>query len=427
MRCILWTALLFLPALVLVNTPSTLLRAEDDQLSKKDAVELVNSYFLDEKADREVILEKLSGASGELLGKEKDVKFWTKTAFDALREQTIRKYEKLYPDFRRKGFNGTLTCAHPEHKGQYWLVGNPTARNTGVIFTLHGGGEKSANDSAWPGMRGQYTTPRCVSICPRVLTDGGEGWNTPDCLVYLETIVRDLCALYDVDTNRIYCTGYSLGGAGTFYYGTVYADRFAAIAPNANGDTLTCSYENLYHTPMQIHIGDQDTIGDRIGRCRTVRDKMEKLREAYPDGYVLNYIEHAGAGHGVPTEDVPKWLNQYTRDPNPKKIIWKPLDDRVDKTTFYWVESPYPAMCRLELEREGNTVTVKQNEMGDVTLYFNDDTIDFDQPVRVVQGDKELAAAPLVRDLGVLVKTVDLHADPHRVYTAKLTFKRADD
>ena len=41
--------------------------------------------------------------------------------------------------------------------------------------------------------------------------------------------------LFNVDTNRIYLTGHSMGGFGTWHFGPQYAHLWAAISPMAGG------------------------------------------------------------------------------------------------------------------------------------------------------------------------------------------------
>ena len=48
-------------------------------------------------------------------------------------------------------------------------------------------------------------------------------------------LLDELISKYRVDTNRIYLTGLSMGGFGTWSLGTRHPERFAAIAPICGG------------------------------------------------------------------------------------------------------------------------------------------------------------------------------------------------
>ncbi len=51
-------------------------------------------------------------------------------------------------------------------------------------------------------------------------------------------LLDDIIANYAVDTNRVYLTGLSMGGYGTWDLGMTYPERFAAIVPVCGGGEL---------------------------------------------------------------------------------------------------------------------------------------------------------------------------------------------
>jgi predicted peptidase len=59
----------------------------------------------------------------------------------------------------------------------------------------------------------------------------GETWSNEVLLGLLD----DVMARHRVDTNRVYLTGLSMGGYGTWSLGTAHPERFAAIAPICGG------------------------------------------------------------------------------------------------------------------------------------------------------------------------------------------------
>ena len=56
-----------------------------------------------------------------------------------------------------------------------------------------------------------------------------EEWGRLDALEVLD-IVKER---YNIDENRIYLTGHSMGGHGVWHIGSLFPDRFAAIGPSA--------------------------------------------------------------------------------------------------------------------------------------------------------------------------------------------------
>src|SRR5262245_6136123 len=79
-------------------------------------------------------------------------------------------------------------------------------------------------EAAMKTLKGQFiiVSPQCPA---------GQRWENDALLALLDLIV----AKYRVDTNRVYLTGLSMGGYGTWSLGTRYPERFAAIAPICGG------------------------------------------------------------------------------------------------------------------------------------------------------------------------------------------------
>ncbi len=72
-------------------------------------------------------------------------------------------------------------------------------------------------------------------------------------------------ANYAVDSNRIYLTGLSMGGFGTWRLALRYPERFAAIVPIAGGyitesDAIPENICDLKDVPIWAFHGAQDTV-----------------------------------------------------------------------------------------------------------------------------------------------------------------------
>lgn len=79
-----------------------------------------------------------------------------------------------------------------------------------------------------------------------------------DSLDLLINLLDDITAQYKVDKDRIYLTGLSMGGFGTWALASRYPDRFAAIAPICGGALQTNAYA-LTDMPVWIFHGARDT------------------------------------------------------------------------------------------------------------------------------------------------------------------------
>ncbi len=92
--------------------------------------------------------------------------------------------------------------------------------------------------------------------CPKHLRWSTENW--------FENFYSDLIQKYRIDTNRVYLTGASLGGSGTWYLATKYPDKFTAIAPMSgftrHMDYISDNVENLKNIPIWAFHGESDNV-----------------------------------------------------------------------------------------------------------------------------------------------------------------------
>jgi predicted peptidase len=102
-----------------------------------------------------------------------------------------------------------------------------------LILFLHGAGERGAN--VW--MVAKHGPPEIVQVTnlPFIvvspLCPPGQQWNEDVLMALLDNVEKQ----YRVDTHRVYLTGLSMGGFGTWELGLRHPDRFAAIAPVCGG------------------------------------------------------------------------------------------------------------------------------------------------------------------------------------------------
>lgn len=98
--------------------------------------------------------------------------------------------------------------------------------------------------------------------------------------------VRSAC---NVDANRIYATGHSMGGFGSWSIAISRPDLFAALAPVAGGGNPS-DMAKIRHTPQIIVHGDNDRTVN-VSSSRNMVEAAKKL------GVDLKYIEVARGGH----------------------------------------------------------------------------------------------------------------------------------
>jgi len=103
-------------------------------------------------------------------------------------------------------------------------------------------------------------------------------------------VLAEVRRAYNIDTDRIYLTGHSMGGFGTWSVAMDHPDVFAALAPISGGGN-PLSMSKIAHIPELIVHGDNDPTVP-VERSRVMVAMGRKL------GAEIKYIEVPGGDHG---------------------------------------------------------------------------------------------------------------------------------
>lgn len=147
-----------------------------------------------------------------------------------------------------------------------------------VIFFLHGSGEKGDGKAEINKVK-MHGPPKVVEkrkdfpfivISPQCPADQ-RGWR-PDVLAGL---LDDVMASHKAaDADRVYLTGLSMGGFGTWSLAARHPDKFAAIAPVCGGGDPAAA-DKLKGLPTWVFHGEQDKTVP-IDRSQAMVDAMKK-------------------------------------------------------------------------------------------------------------------------------------------------------
>jgi predicted peptidase len=176
-----------------------------------------------------------------------------------------------------------------------------------VIF-FHGAGERGDNNTAQlvHGMnnfasaeiREKYPAFVVAPQCPN-----NQKWADVDWSADKHTLTKEpsksmklslelLDALqkeFSIDSSRLYVTGLSMGGYGTWDVIHRHPDLFAAAAPICGGGD-PAGAKAMAKLPIWVFHGDQDTAV----KVKRSREMVEALKAAGSD---VKYTEYAGVGH----------------------------------------------------------------------------------------------------------------------------------
>jgi hypothetical protein len=166
---------------------------------------------------------------------------------------------------------------------------------TGLVVGLHGGGPGGTDPTLVTGS-GEQAMPfyedvaeerGVIVVCPTALA---AGWENPKNEPLMDALLDEIRTLYDVDENRIWLTGHSMGGFGTWDWGPKRAEVWAAFAPCAgSGSGQTAGL------PVYIYHGTDDHIVGVDGDRRSAKSLLDDKKK--PD---FVYTEIDNVGHGFP-------------------------------------------------------------------------------------------------------------------------------
>jgi len=269
------------------------------------------------------------------------------------------------------------------------------ARHSALMLALHG---YQQNIQKWDNLMGDVRKSALDSLnIIRVAVYGRrnhfyQGAAEEDVL----TVMKLIQSTYSIDSNRVYLTGSSMGGFGTWIIGLTHPDLFAALSPACPpsvffGTRLLGSLSpheyivNAQHLPARIYHGAADSTVN----VSNSRQMVSRLKEMNYD-YVYN--EYPGVGHDVwnqaeaDSSRLP-WLMKYTRNGYPTNIDYKSFYLRYGKA--YWLQitgkNEWNTFSDIHGEVvEGNEVRIHTGNVSSFFIDLKHPGLNHDKPVRLV-------------------------------------------
>jgi len=311
-----------------------------------------------------------------------------------------------------------------------WLsfTNAPATNGRSLFISMHGGGgaPTSVNDSQWRNqvrLGNSYKPGEGIYVAPRAPTDAWNLWHQAHIDQFFDRLIENFVVLENVNPNRVYILGYSAGGDGVYQLGPRMADRWAAASMMA-GHPNEASPLGLRNVPFAIQVGGNDSAYKRNTVAAEWGRKLDDLQKTDPTGYRHFTEIHAGKPHWMGLEDkkaIP-WMEQFTRDSLPAKIVWR--QDDVTHTRFYWLARPKDEVKRgqqIIAERAGQTITLSSTNAQTVTVLLNDRMMNLDREVITRADNKELVSKRAPRTIATIARTLTERGDTGLTFSAEIT------
>ncbi len=181
-----------------------------------------------------------------------------------------------------------------------------------LVMFLHGVGERGNDLSkvkahGLPKLAESRDFPFIIVSpqCP-----GDFWWNNPVQVAALNGLLDEIMETYPVDRDRVYLTGLSMGGFGTWALAAAHPEKFAAIAPICGGGN-PADAKVLSKLPIWVFHGDSDTTVP-ISKSQEMVDAIKK------EGGDIKFTVYPGVGHDSWTQtynnsELYEWLLKYRR------------------------------------------------------------------------------------------------------------------
>ncbi|MBL8064443.1 MAG: prolyl oligopeptidase family serine peptidase [Chthonomonadaceae bacterium] len=185
---------------------------------------------------------------------------------------------------------------------QYYAVqpaSQPGAR--ALVLSLHGASVEASSQAASYGQK-----PWCNIVCPtngRPYGFDWEDWGRQNAMEALEDARRR----YRPESDRIYLTGHSMGGHGTWSVGFNHPNQFAAIAPCAG-------WISFWSYVGAAEWKNPDPVETLLRRAMNASDTLELLTNSTNFGV---FVQHGDADDNVPVEqarEMRRRLASFHRD-----------------------------------------------------------------------------------------------------------------
>jgi predicted peptidase len=217
-------------------------------------------------------------------------------------------------------------CGHvysqPKPKADYnYLIYLPKdyyeqTRSYPLVIYLHGGSHKGNDlnklkEYGLPYLVDKGTDFDFIIVSPQC--PNHKYWSSEN---WVEPLFEKIQVKYRVNIDKVYLTGISMGGYGTFIVAMDHPDKFAAIVPLCGGcnDSDTTRICNLKDIPVWAFHGTGDDLIP-ISETERIVHALDKCKGK------IEFTKLEGEGHGI----------QYLYEKHPQIYEWMLKQSRSDR------------------------------------------------------------------------------------------------
>lgn len=333
--------------------------------------------------------------------------------------------DQLRAEYMQQWEDKMLVYGDHKMKYEYKKYGEKPADGWSLYISMHGGGNatQELNDRQWANQIDLYQPDEGIYMAPRSPDNSWNMWHKPHVDTLFGLFIQLADVFEDINTNRVYLTGYSAGGDGTYQLAPRMADRLAAAAMMA-GHPNDASPVSLRNLPFAIHMGGDDAAYNRNGVAREWGDVLDELQQEDPEGYIHDVQIHEGLGHWMERRDTVaiEWMARFNRKAFPKKVVWD--QNGKEHNRFYWLAVPennekYNATVIASVSGQMINIGEARN-INKLVIYLNDEMVNLDEDVVVEYDDAILFNGRPKRTIAAVWESMKDRNDPQQAFCARI-------
>lgn len=341
-----------------------------------------------------------------------------------------------------------LQCNLPwsQKRGPSYQVQLPAEYHAGrrypVLFALHTFGEKpDAMIKRWGPLAAQHGYLLVAPSWERGLRDG---YNyTPEEQAAVVDVLRDVRRRFQIDSDRVFLTGFAEGANMAFDVGLSHPDLFAGVVPIGGMPKFFAKsyWRNAQYLPFYVVDGELNGDSSNANRAQ--------FQNWMPKGYPAIYVSYKGRGQ--------EWFDaelRYIFDWMGRKKRVHPLPDlghaavnaafgeefqsmRSTDNSFYWLSAEDIASRNVNDARrwnknsgaatmqarvsDKNQINVNIHGFKRATVWLAMGMVDFERPLNVYLNSRlVLNNRKVAPSLNTLLEDFYQRGDNQRVYVAKV-------
>ena len=349
----------------------------------------------------------------------------------------------------------SIDCYHVVYSSMYYLFVPETydaSKAWPLVFVGHGGNSSMTLDEAEAAAKNYIYTYRTslhtdsfqpILVAPATTV----GWSPIGDSLF-ESSISKVIREYNVDADKVYVVGQSMGGHLSWRSALKFSDRFAAYSPQSGGYTNYIDnhqIQNLYATHGYTTFGSMD-IYDLTATNITLGNWLAANK------YDWTIVEKTG-GHDIYSDEQPKiaaFFEAHPRDLYRRTTYlyssgsmvydgnWAGQDQQIVANHplrwnyRHWVEiTPRPdtpdPLTFFAKNNGGNQLELHTSNVRHLTVLLHPNMVDMTKPVVIkINGVEAYNAVPPV-DIGQMLERVREFDDRGRIFHAAIGLDVATD